>query len=439
MDVQAVAHATDDILEDLGLIKTGDKVSLKAFCQTNLGANEAGESKESKKRRLLEAFFSRKKKRGQSSKKVVSSHPLMPVKEKTRKVQLGWLHWNEKTEKFQSVRMMKGGGSREVDMPLEATVDEITAECVRLFFPNGLSKFYGKATSMDFGLANFKTESIGDTIIIAGSKVPFTLCNYLEVHKTTKVRLYLTSRSKSQMLADKGDHSDVKIPPTYISDDDEAELRPMLSAEDKREEVCHVTLIGTSKERDMIKWEQDSAYLESLARDKAKEDKRRDDLDKELLIWQRKESLRHARSLRVPKEPNPPCITVQVRHPTMGLLRRGFSPEDTMMAVYDWAGSQTPEPEFFELHSNNAKCLFPAMSVSEADRQTLFMAECDVPPSISDEDDENVEFRGFGQFLNCSAPTVEDLEVECFSEQLPEHFMIEDSHSEDVNADSSTL
>ena len=114
MDVQAFAHATDDILEDLGLIKTGDKVSLKAFCQPNSGADEPGESKDSKKRRLLEAFLSRKKKRGQSSKKVVSSYAVMSVKEKTRKVQLGCLHWNEKTEKFQSVRMMKGGGSREV-------------------------------------------------------------------------------------------------------------------------------------------------------------------------------------------------------------------------------------------------------------------------------------------------------------------------------------
>ena len=112
MDVQAVAHATDDILEDLGLIKT--KVSLKAFCQADPGTDKAGESKDSKKSRLLEAFLSRKKKRGQSSKKVVSSYAVMSVKEKTRKVQLGCLHWNEKTEKFQSVRMMKGGGSREV-------------------------------------------------------------------------------------------------------------------------------------------------------------------------------------------------------------------------------------------------------------------------------------------------------------------------------------
>lgn len=144
------------------------------------------------------------------------------------------------------------------------------------------------------------------------------------------------------MLANEYDPSDVQNPPPYINDDDdEAELRPMLTTEDKVEEVSQVTLIGTSKKRDMIKWKQDSAYLESLVRDKAKKDERRDDLDKELMIWQRKESLRQTRTLQVPKEPNPPCITVQVRHRTMGLLRRGFSPEHIMMAVY--------EPEHFEL------------------------------------------------------------------------------------------
>ena len=122
-------------------------------------------------------------------------------------------------------------------------------------------------------------------------------------------------------------------------------------------------------------------------------------MELDLMEWQRKESLRQARSLRVPNEPNPPCITVQVRHPTMGLLRRGFSSSDTMMAVYDWVGSQTTEPEYFELRSNSVKCLPPTTPVTEVDRQTLYMAECEVPPSICDEaEDKTVEFR---RLVNC--------------------------------------
>ena len=96
---------------------------------------------------------------------------------------MGWLHWNEKAGKFQSVRLLKGGGSRDVDMPVETKKDEIIAERVRLFFPNGSSKFLGKATNMDFGLANFKTEDIDESVIVAGSEVPFILLNYMETQK----------------------------------------------------------------------------------------------------------------------------------------------------------------------------------------------------------------------------------------------------------------
>ena len=64
MDVQAVAHATDDIREDLGLIKTSDKVSLKAFCQPNPGADEPGESKDSKKGDFWKHFLAEKRKGG---------------------------------------------------------------------------------------------------------------------------------------------------------------------------------------------------------------------------------------------------------------------------------------------------------------------------------------------------------------------------------------
>ena len=42
---------------------------------------------------------------------------------------------------------------------------------------------------------------------------------------------------------------------------------------------------------------------------------------------------------------------------TMGLLSRGFSSSDTMIAVYDWVGSQTTEPQYFELCFTSVKWL----------------------------------------------------------------------------------
>ena len=314
-------------------------------------------------------------------------------------------------------------------MPVEATKDAIIAECVRLFFPNGSSKFLGKATDMDFGLANFKTEVIKVSVIVAGSEVPFALLNYLETHKTCKVRLYLTTRRKPA-LPSEINRSVGKPAKSTHSSDDEDDLRPMLITESELEHTWNDTvLIGSSEERQMIKSEQDNAYVASLENDK----KRREPIEREIMEWERKESLRHARGLRVPKEPNWPCITVQVRHLTMGLLRRGFSPSDTMLAVYDWVGSQATDPEYFELHSNAVKCLPPSMSVVDIDRQTLYMAECEIPPSISDEvDDKTVEFLGYGQLINCSTATVVD-------EHFPEHFMDGDSSADDTVEDFSTL
>ena len=101
-------------------------------------------------------------------------------------------------------------------------------------------------------------------------------------------------------------------------------------------------------------------------------------------------------------------------------------------------GSQTTEPEYFGIHSNSVKCLPPTTQVIEVDRQTLYMAECEVPPSICDEvEDKTVEFRGFGQLLNYSAMPEEHLEVECIGEKLPEQFMDGDSSSGEDNANHS--
>ena len=48
-------------------------------------------------------------------------------------------------------------------MPVGSKKDEIIAECLRLVFPNGSSKFLGKAIDIDFGLANSKTEAIDES------------------------------------------------------------------------------------------------------------------------------------------------------------------------------------------------------------------------------------------------------------------------------------
>ena len=477
MDAQAVVNASFENLDDLGLKKTGDKISIKSYCKEVAGgANTEGNT--DKKRKLLESFLCKKSKL-QSTKSAKSTSTKVqevlactgkqPQTEKNKKVQLGWLHYDERAQKLKSVRMMKGGGSRDVDMSMDSTRDEILQESIKLFFPDGESTFAGKATNMEFGLANFKTEAINNEIKLENSVVPFSLANYLKANKTSKVRLYLTSR---EIVAEtpEADHDN----DDNDDDDDTDLLKSVLHPESgdssngtshsntkeytvsARQLTCSgsyeealiqqskpvsIPLIGSSEERDITKSAQDKAYQESLACDRAKDKSKSEALEKEIRERKQKEALRNARSLRLPIEPSndEPSATIQVRHRTLGLVRRKFSTMNKMNSVYDWVGSLSTEPANFELYSPTRTFLAPNLSVMMADQQSLFMITSEKPPSLDNEVDSAVQFQGFGESANDSTDTIPDSpmdlctndEVSHISNHLPRKLMEEDSSDEE--------
>ena len=94
MDVCAIMKADDELLKDMGLLKAGDRLSLRGFCRSH-SQSEKKEDNQSKKRRLLEAFFEKKKgkKAGPSQKFTGRSHTSKigrSEKEKTKKVLSRW-------------------------------------------------------------------------------------------------------------------------------------------------------------------------------------------------------------------------------------------------------------------------------------------------------------------------------------------------------------
>ena len=116
MDVSAIMNADDELLKDMGLLKAGDRLSLRGFCRSH-SQSEKKEDNQSKKRRLLEAFFEKKKgKRAGPSQKFTGRSRTSKIgrseKEKTKKVQLGWKQ--EEEEDHVLVTLPRGGGSREV-------------------------------------------------------------------------------------------------------------------------------------------------------------------------------------------------------------------------------------------------------------------------------------------------------------------------------------
>ena len=98
-------------------------------------------------------------------------------------------------------------------------------------------------------------------------------------------------------------------------------------------------LIGTSEERRNLMDQVQTEYEASLAADQEK------DLEKEANV--RREALRMSRKNRVLYEPatHEPRVTVSVRHSILGVVRRAFPPNGTVMALYDWVGSLSTHPE----------------------------------------------------------------------------------------------
>ena len=136
MDITAVLSANDDVLKELGLITAGDRLSLRGFCSTAQDVQKNTE-KESKRRRLLEAFLSSRKDR---SKKLMTSSvnkeqkkKIGKKKQKTKRIQVGWKHLREEAEDHVLVPLSKGGGSRYATLPISSNRMEIMKLCQSIF------------------------------------------------------------------------------------------------------------------------------------------------------------------------------------------------------------------------------------------------------------------------------------------------------------------
>ena len=185
----------------------------------------------------------------------------------------------------------------------------------------------------------------------------------------------------------------------YDKQDDSFLLPSAFSVQQSEEST--VSLIGSSSDREDLRKQQEDEYMQSLAVDKAKEERKKT----ETLRGEGKGraatglGLHQMRSARVEVEPlqTEPKIEMSVRHIHCGVDSRSFHPHKTMSHVYDWVGSLSILPEYFQLCGFDGKCLLPSESVTVADKQMLYMTESKGMPNL-DEEDPEINFRGFG---NC--------------------------------------
>ena len=121
-------------------------------------------------------------------------------------------------------------------------------------------------------------------------------------------------------------------------------------------------------------------------------------LNNEYTDLQNMEKIRNDRLSRVPDEPEidkEDCQLVVVNHcnTNIGRIQRLFRPTEHMQSVYDWVGSVSFEPRYFELYEPYiAIPIYPTATVSSYDRVVLQIKQCDAP--IPNDDGESITFSG---------------------------------------------
>ena len=203
--------------------------------------------------------------------------------------------------------------------------------------------------------------------------------------KLPKVRLYLASKAKTSAK------EEGELPQTFPLRSTEAKEELL---DDPFDEILLYPTFDLQTTR-VLKAEQEKAYIESLNGDKAKTEKRRQELLLGMQEAEKQENVRQARLQRLPEEPSPEkdTVLVQVRHVNLGIIKRRFCSSDMVMSVYDWVGSKSLLPVQFKLSNYQGQVFTPEQSVVDIENLTLNIVGCEATPGL--EDDE-ISFMGFG-------------------------------------------
>ena len=92
----------------------------------------------------------------------------------TRNVEIGWFHNDGKAAK--QVRTKQGGGTRKIQLPVDAGIKDILQEGKKLFFPDGIST-KGSESDFEFEVWDFKQNCLNnDTCESIGTMY---ICHYV--------------------------------------------------------------------------------------------------------------------------------------------------------------------------------------------------------------------------------------------------------------------
>ena len=351
---------TDTDLIDMGIVAKGDRLKLKAFCESKNQSNE--DERALKKRKLKEILEAGKLLRQPTpASKGKQQNTPKAGKKQTLKFEIRWKHFNEDSG-YKAKRIEQGGGVRTIHMKKDASALECLEEIKNIFFPEDETR-----DKLEFQLADFMSKPID-------LSDKFSPEEYKSRYNLHTPRLFLLTKERHIETSSEESDSELMKPAFSPIFNEEHEclvdaMHDSATFVPISDDTC--SLIGSSEERITLMDEQMAEYNASLNADREKE-------TQSALEESRKENIRKSRESRVTNEPSEcsPYVAVSVRHPSFGIIRRRFPPDCKVTAVYDWVGSLATTPEDFSLSLSHPRIkIHPDDNISLISSSVLYMSE----------------------------------------------------------------
>ncbi|XP_060759907.1 uncharacterized protein LOC132870292 [Neoarius graeffei] len=233
IDVSVILLMSDDNLAKY-IPHYGDRLVVLAFCRKQQSTDgntdrKSHDGNTDRKRHLLERLRSKlcnpnpypiEIKKSKISQKFIGN---TNAKKKERKVQLGWMMYNEKDKEFKQVRQSKGGGTRDEKVDRLTTVEELKVKAENLFFPDGKANLF-----------KLKLNDVHCTVRDTSHRILDPECTVEDLYEATKVkllRLYLFTKPKHM------EHS-------YIVDEEEPEIEAVSSVlQDEKQQLITIEIL----------------------------------------------------------------------------------------------------------------------------------------------------------------------------------------------------
>ncbi|XP_069045208.1 uncharacterized protein [Lepisosteus oculatus] len=198
IDASVLMLMTDEQMRDY-LPSYGDRLAVMGYCRRH------EKEPNSRKSKLFDRLKSKLNKRKKCKHpENITHHQEVNTQRKVRKVELGWMLYDEGKGGFIQVRTKKGGGTRKLSVSKDWKKKDLITEAIRLFFPDGKNA-HGNISEFEVDLTNYQEVSLDEDSTVGA---------LYEASKLTIMRFYLSTKKKhdsggveTQQESNTADHS----------------------------------------------------------------------------------------------------------------------------------------------------------------------------------------------------------------------------------------